>query len=118
MCVYVCMLVWCSGCVLSILFSICLPPAPPVHPSVIGYLTFAICWGANSRPFLMKQQWSRWDFGCAHHIKTDVLIIRETHTHAGAANAMERGCKALTLDPTTRGVARFRFYKSKGTEHF
>ncbi len=58
MCVYVCMLVamWCSGCVLGsgpeVLefkpplwqfssFSICLPPFPPVHPAVIGYLAFA-----------------------------------------------------------------------------
>ncbi len=60
-CVYVCMRVcvsvWCSGCVQSsgpeVLsssptqtifpsdFSICLPPAPPVHPAVIGYLAFA-----------------------------------------------------------------------------
>ena len=22
---------------------------------------------SNSRHFLMKQQWSRWDFGCPHH---------------------------------------------------
>ena len=26
--------------------------------------------------------------------------------YAGAANAMERGCKALTLDPTTGIVAK------------
>ncbi len=52
-----CVCVWCSGCVLgsgpevpefkpnsgqfSISFSICLLPAPPVHPAVIGYLAFA-----------------------------------------------------------------------------
>ena len=74
---YLCVAVWCSGCVLgsapsprfkphssnfSIWFSICLLPASPVHPAVIGYLAFAK--GANSRPFLMEQQWSRWDFGC------------------------------------------------------
>ncbi len=28
-----------------------------------------VCWGANSRPFLMKQQWSRWDLGCPHHLR-------------------------------------------------
>ncbi len=27
-----------------------------------------ICWGANLRLFLMKQQWSRWDFRCPHHL--------------------------------------------------
>ncbi len=32
---------------------VCVLPAPPVHPAVIGYLTFA--GGANSWPFLMKQ---------------------------------------------------------------
>ncbi len=31
----------------------------------------------------------------------------------GAANVMERGCKALTLDPTTKGVARIRFRSLK-----
>ncbi len=56
MCMHVCTCA-CSGCVLgsgpwgsefkpnsgnfSIWFSICLPPAPPVHPAVIGYLAFA-----------------------------------------------------------------------------
>ncbi len=28
-----------------------------------------ICWDANYKAFfLMKQQWSRWDFGCPHHL--------------------------------------------------
>ncbi len=30
----------------------------------------------------------------------------DTIALAGVANVMERGCKALTLDPTTKGVAR------------
>ncbi len=38
--------------------------APPVHPAVIGDLAFA---GVLIQ-FLMKQQWSRWDFGCPHHL--------------------------------------------------
>ncbi len=82
LCVYVCVCVWwlCvfssqpvgsefkphSGNFPSVFFLICLPPAPPVHPGcdwVPG-----IFWGANSRPFLMQQQWSRWDFGCPHHL--------------------------------------------------
>ncbi len=49
--------VWCSGCdlgsgpevlsssptlaIFTVWFSICLPPAPPVHPAVIGDLAFA-----------------------------------------------------------------------------
>ncbi len=36
-----------------IVFLLYLPPAPPVHPAVIWGP--GICWGANSRPFLMKQ---------------------------------------------------------------
>ncbi len=53
---YVCVCVWCSGCVLGsgpeglefkphtqavfhLVFH-CLPPAPQVHPAVIGYLAF------------------------------------------------------------------------------
>ncbi len=64
-CVCVCVCVWCSGCVLgsgpevarvqaplrqfSIWFPICLPPAPPVHPAVIGYLAFQglFSWNSN-----------------------------------------------------------------------
>ncbi len=72
-CVYVCVCgvvvvtVWCvvvvshTQAVFHLVFHL-LPPAPPVHSAVIGYLV------ANSRPFLMKQQWSRWDFGCLHHL--------------------------------------------------
>ncbi len=33
----------------------------------------------------------------------------DTIAPAGVANVMESGCKALTLDPTTKGVARIRF---------
>ncbi len=36
----------------------------------------------------------------------------------GAANVMERGCKALTLDPTTKGVARIRFRSLKRLNTF
>ncbi len=31
---------------------------------------------------------------------------------------MERGCKALTLDPTTKGVARIIFRSLKGLNTF
>ncbi len=31
---------------------------------------------------------------------------------------MERGCKALTLDPTTKGVARIRFISLKRLNTF
>ncbi len=40
------------------------------HQSTQLWLGTGICWGANSRPFLMKQQWSRWDFWCPHHCWT------------------------------------------------
>ena len=44
-----------------------LPPTTPTSPPSCDWVP-GICWGANSRPFLMKQQWSRWDFGCPHHL--------------------------------------------------
>ncbi len=37
---------------------------------------------------------------------------------SGAANIMERGCKALTLDPTTKGVARIIFRSLKRLNTF
>ncbi len=40
---------------------------PPTSPPSCDWVP-GICWGANARPFLMKQQWSRWDFGCPHHL--------------------------------------------------
>ncbi len=43
-----------------------LPPTSPTNPPSCDWGP-GICWGANSRPFLMKQQWSRWDLG-AHTI--------------------------------------------------
>ncbi len=63
-CVCVCVCVWVCVCVVwlcpwlraHLVISICYDWVP------------GICWGANSRPFLMKQQWSRWDFGCPHHL--------------------------------------------------
>ncbi len=44
-----------------------LPPTSPTSPPSCNWVP-SICWGANSRPFLMKQQWSRWDFGCPHNL--------------------------------------------------
>ncbi len=44
-----------------------LPPTSPTGPPSCDWVP-GICWGANSRPYLMKQQWSRWDFGCSHHL--------------------------------------------------
>ncbi len=85
-CVYMCMggsvvAVWCSGCVLG--------SGPEVLSSSPTQATFTSSFssasyqphqstqlwlgtwhllGCNSRPFLRKQQWSRWDFGCPHHL--------------------------------------------------
>ena len=39
---------------------------PPTSPT--SYWVPGICWGANSRIFLVKQQWSRRDFRCPHHL--------------------------------------------------
>ncbi len=90
-CVCVCVLVcvrvdvvavWCSGCVLGsgpqvpefkpnsgIFFHLIfyLPPTSPTSQPSCDWVP-GICWGANSRPFFMQQQWSRWDFGCPHHL--------------------------------------------------
>ncbi len=44
-----------------------LPPTSPTSPPSCDWVP-GICWGANSRPFLMWQQWSRCDFGCPHHL--------------------------------------------------
>ncbi len=44
-----------------------LPPTSPTSPLSCDWVP-GIYWVANSRPFLMKQQWSRWDFGCLHHL--------------------------------------------------
>ncbi len=66
-CVYVCVAVWCSGCVLgsgpqvpefkpnSGIFSSDFPSASyqPHHPPSCDWVP-GICWGANSRPFLMN----------------------------------------------------------------
>ncbi len=63
----VCMAVWCSGCVLgsgpevlefkpnSGIFHLIfhLPPPSPTSPPSCDWVP-GICWGANSRPFLMK----------------------------------------------------------------
>ncbi len=38
-----------------------LPPTSPTSPPSCDWVP-GICWGANLRLFLMKQQWSRWDF--------------------------------------------------------
>ncbi len=73
-CVYVCVAVWCSGCVLGSgpeVLSSCptraifhLPPTSPT--SLIWYLAFA---GVQIQGlFSCKKQWSRWDFGCPHHL--------------------------------------------------
>ncbi len=65
-CVCVCVSVWCSGCVLGSgqLFHLVfhLPPTSPTSPPSCDWVT-GICWCVNSRPFLMKQQWSKWDLG-------------------------------------------------------
>ncbi len=42
-----------------------------------------------------------------------VVYVSYLNGITGAANVMERGCKALTLDPTTKGVARIRFRSLK-----
>ncbi len=67
-CVCVCVL-WCSGCVLrsgpEVLSSSptqAIFHLPPTSPPSCDWGP-GICWDANSRPFLMQQQWSRWDFG-------------------------------------------------------
>ncbi len=78
-CVCVCVAVWCSGCVLgsgpqvpefkpnsgifSIWFSIFLP-APPVQ---LWLGTWHLL-GCKFKAFSHEQQWSRWDFGCPHHL--------------------------------------------------
>ena len=36
---------------------------PPVHPAENGYLEFPGC-----KSSLQYQLWSRWDFGCPHHL--------------------------------------------------
>ncbi len=82
-CMYACIYVaiWYSSCVLgsgpevlsssptqAIFPSVFhLPPTSPTSPPSCDWGP-GICWGANSRPFLMQQQWSRWDFGCPHHL--------------------------------------------------
>ncbi len=84
-CIYVCVCVWCSGCGGCVVCSGCvlgsgpeglefkphtqaafhlvfhLPPTSPRSPPSCDWVP-GIYWVANSRPFLMKQQWSRWDF--------------------------------------------------------
>ncbi len=73
-----CVCLWCSGCVLGsgpvvpefkplwqffhLVFHL-----PPTSPPSCDWVP-GIRWGANSRPFLMQQQRSRWDFECPHHL--------------------------------------------------
>ena len=40
---------------------------PPTSPPSCDWVP-GICWDANSMAFLMKQQWSRWDFRCPYHL--------------------------------------------------
>ena len=40
---------------------------PPFQTVLCEYCV-CISWDENSRLFLIKQQWSRWDLGCPHHL--------------------------------------------------
>ena len=55
---------WQMNIVQSLSFFLCLTLPPPVHPAVNGTWHKLGCklW------LLLDQQWSRWDFGCPHHL--------------------------------------------------
>ncbi len=57
----------------SILFSTCLSPTSPPSCDWVP----DIYWVANSRPFLMKQQWSRWDFAYIACCEERPVLLRE-----------------------------------------
>ncbi len=59
-------------CVFHIVFH--LPPTSPTSLPSCDWVP-GICWGANSRPFLMNQQRSRWDLEFPHHLLWGRLIL-------------------------------------------
>ncbi len=111
-CVCVCVAVWCSGCVLGsgpqvlrspslsptlAFFSILifhLPPTSPTNPSSCDWVP-GICWGANSRPFLMNSNGPGGTSGahttcCEERPACMAHSACSVHRHPGSALAAAR----------------------------